>query len=87
VVVDYLQLLERRRRDPELGEQLSALAAFTQQRGLITVCLSQISRAFERSPTTVPTRADVHQPNPLNLDVFTKGCFLHDGHMRIDHWG
>ncbi len=86
VVVDYLQLLDRRRRDPELGEQLSALAAFTQQRGLITVCLSQVNRAFEGSTRAVPTRADVHQPNPLNLDVFTKGCFLHDGRMRIDRW-
>lgn len=86
VVVDYLQLLDRRRREPELGAQLASLRAFTRERGLITVCLSQINRAFERSARTVPTLADVHQPNPLDLGLFTKGCFLHDGQMRLDRW-
>lgn len=84
VSVDYLQLLDRRRRDPELGAQLSSLRAFTQERGLITVCLSQISRTFERSARRVPTFADVHLPNPVNLELFTKGCFLHEGRMQLD---
>ena len=86
VVVDYLQLLDRRRRDPELGEQLSALRAFTMERGLITVCLSQVKRTFERSAKAVPSFADVHLPNPLTRDLFTKGCFLHEGRMRLDRW-
>lgn len=86
VVVDYLQLLDRRRRDPELGEQLSSLRAFTLERGLITVCLSQVNRAFELSARAVPTFSDVHLPNPLNRELFTKGCFLHEGRMRLDRW-
>jgi hypothetical protein len=86
VVVDYLQLLDRRRRDPELGEQLSALRAFTLERGLITVCLSQINRTFELSARTVPTFSDVLLPNPLDRELFSKGCFLHEGRMRLDRW-
>lgn len=85
VVVDYLQLLDRRRRDPELGAQLSSLRAFTRARGLVTVCLSQIDRAFERSARPVPTFTDVHLPNPLDLTLFTKGCFLHKGRLEIAH--
>jgi replicative DNA helicase len=86
VVIDYLQLLDRRRRDPELAEQLSALRTFTMERGLITVCLSQINRAFERSVKALPSFSDVHLPNPLSRELFTKGCFLHDGRMRLDRW-
>jgi replicative DNA helicase len=84
--VDYLQLLDRRRRDPELGEQLTSLRAFTLERGLITVCLSQVNRTFELSARPLPTFADVHLPNPLNRELFTKGCFLHEGRMRLDRW-
>lgn len=85
VVVDYLQLLDRRRCDPELGAQLSLLRSFTRERGLIAVCLSQVSRAFERSTRRVPTFSDVHLPNPFDLALFTKGCFLHRGRMEIAH--
>lgn len=84
VVVDYLQLLDQRRRNPELIDQVVSLRRFTGERGLITVCLSQINRSFELSTRAVPTFSDVRLPNPLNLELFTKACFLHAGRMRFD---
>jgi replicative DNA helicase len=87
VIVDYLQLLDQRRRSPDLVDQVRSLRAFTRDRGLITVCLSQISRDFERSARTLPTLADVRLPNPLDLELFSKACFLHEGRMRLDRLG
>lgn len=86
MVVDYLQLLDSRRSDAGMDAQLTALRDYTRDQGLITVCLSQIHRAFEDSRRAVPTRADVRQQNPFDLDVFTKGCFLHRGRVTLDRW-
>jgi replicative DNA helicase len=87
VIVDYLQLLDQRRRSPDLVDQVRSLKAFTRQRGLITVCLSQVDRSFERSSRALPTLSDVRLPNPLDLRLFTKACFLHEGGMRLDRVG
>jgi len=27
--------------------------------------------------------ADIRLPNPVELSVFSKACFLHDGEMRL----
>ncbi|MGE3275070.1 MAG: DNA helicase [Vicinamibacterales bacterium] len=87
VVVDYLQLLDQRRSHPTLTDQLAALRAFTRERGLITVCLSQIDREFERANRAVPTMADLRLPNPVDVGLFTKACFLHEGRMRLERPG
>jgi len=87
VVVDYLQLLDQRRGNPALSDQVVALRAFARARGLITLCLSQIDRAFELSKRAVPTFADVRLPNPLDLELFTKAWFLHEGRIRMDRLG
>lgn len=77
VVIDYLQLLDQPRRNPEVGEQAASLRDFTRERGLITVCLSQIDRRFELSRRKVPSFDDVRLPNPLDLGLFTRAWFLH----------
>lgn len=77
VVVDYLQLLDQKRENPTLTEQVKALKAFAQERGLIFVFLSQIHRSFDGGPKDVPSLADVRLPNPLDLMLFTKACFVH----------
>lgn len=82
-VVDYLQLLDQKRENPELSVQVQALKSFAGKSGLIIVMISQIDRSFEPSARTFPDLQDVRLPNPLDLTLFSKACFLNDGTMKI----
>lgn len=82
-VIDYLQLLDQRRETPELTLQVSALKAFARERGLILVFLSQVDRAYEGSEKPFPEIADVRLPNPLDLALFDKTCFVNRGEARF----
>lgn len=84
VVVDYLQLLDQKRDNPDLMTQVRRLRGFATERGLIIVCISQIDRSFESSEKAIPSLEDVRLPNPLDLTLFDKTCFLHDGEIRIE---
>lgn len=86
-VVDYLQLLDQNRQTPNLTEQVSSLGAFARERGLIVVCLSQVHRSFDAKRKRVPSLADVRLPNPLDLSVFSKTCFVHDGRVAFASLG
>ncbi len=79
VVVDYLQLLDQRRDLPPLAEQLKALSDFAAARRLVVVCIAQIQRAFDPTEKSAPDLGDVRLPNPVDLALFTKTCFLHNG--------
>lgn len=84
VVVDYLQLLDQPRERPPVAQQVARLRAFAEARGAIIVCLSQVRRDFEPSGARpCPGLADVRLPNPLDLALFTKACFLHDGRLQV----
>ena len=83
VVVDYLQLLDQKRANPELMVQLRALQAFAGQRGLIFVFISQIDRSYDPLLKPCPDLADVRLPNPVDLKLFSKACFLNDGDLRF----
>lgn len=82
-IVDYLQLLDQRRRNPELDVQMKALRSFAGATGSIIVAISQIDRSFETAGRRFPEWADIRLPNPLDISVFTKACFMHDGEARI----
>lgn len=84
IVVDYLQLLDQKRSHPTLHEQVRTLKEFAVESGAIVVLISQIDRAFELSPRTMPSMADVRLPNPVDLTLFDKLCFLHDGQIQMD---
>ncbi|MDX8355740.1 DNA helicase [Cognatiyoonia sp. IB215182] len=84
IVVDYLQLLDQRRSNPRLDEQVKSLKKFAIECGAVVVLIAQIDRAFELSPSNMPTIADVRLPNPLDLSLFDKRCFLHEGQIQID---
>jgi replicative DNA helicase len=86
VVIDYLQLLDQRRSNPELSDQVHALRAFTRRTGAIVVVISQIHRSFETAGKTIPELADVRLPNPLDLSIFTKACFIHGGESGCKRW-
>lgn len=83
-VVDYLQLLDQRRQNPELAEQVAGLKAFAQAAGHIVVLISQIDRAYDPGEKPLPDLSDVRLPNPVDLTLFTKSCFLHDGEVWLD---
>ncbi|MEM1020766.1 MAG: DNA helicase [Pseudomonadota bacterium] len=84
VVVDYLQLLDQRRSNPTLDEQVKELKKFAIEREAIVVLISQIDRTFELSRSDMPSIEDVRLPNPVDLSLFDKRCFLHDGEVQIE---
>ena len=83
VVVDYLQLLDQKRENPELMVQVRALQSFARDRGLIFVFISQIDRSYDPLKKPCPDLEDVRLPNPLDLSLFTKTCFLNNGEVQF----
>lgn len=83
VVIDYLQLLDQKRQNPELMAQVRTLKAFAGDRGLILVFISQIDRSYDPAQKPVPDIGDVRLPNPLDLSLFNKTCFLNKGEIRF----
>jgi replicative DNA helicase len=83
VVIDYLQLLDQKREHPSVADQVAALRRFARKRGLIIVCLSQIDRRYDPASKPCPGLADVRLPNPLDLSVFDRACFIGRGRMQV----
>jgi replicative DNA helicase len=83
VVIDYLQLLDQKRENPDLMDQVMALKAFARDRGLVIVFISQIDRSYNPTVRPWPELADVRLPNPLDLTLFSKACFLKNGDVRV----
>lgn len=84
VVVDYLQLLDQRRSNPPLSEQVQALKNFARESGAIIVMISQIDRAFQLTSNGMPCIDNIRLPNPVDLSLFDKRCFLHDGAVEME---
>jgi DnaB-like helicase C terminal domain len=83
VVVDYLQLLDQRRDKPSLDTQMQTLKAFAQSSRAVVVCLSQIKREYTLKSEACPSLQDVRLPNPADLSLFNKACFIQGGNMRF----
>ena len=83
VVVDYLQLLDQRRENPPLADQVSALNAFARSRGLTIVFVSQIDRAYDAAAKPLPDITDLRLPNPIDLSKFSRTCFLNAGSVAF----
>lgn len=83
VVIDYLQLLDQRRESPPLAEQVVALKSFARARGLVIVFISQIDRRYDPAKKPYPDLQDVRRPNPLDLTLFDKTCFLNNDGSRV----
>lgn len=81
VVVDYLQLLDQKRENPELSAQVGTLKVFARRHGMIMVFIAQIDRSFEVARKPLPDIGDIRLPNPLDLQLFDKACFLNNGKM------
>lgn len=46
--------------------------------------MSQIDRRFELTDKRVPDLSDVRLPNPIDLSLFDKTCFLHEGDVHFE---
>lgn len=82
-VIDYLQLLDQKRENPDLIVQVRQLRDFAQMHGVILVFISQIDRSYDPAAKPLPDLADVRLPNPLDLTLFSKTCFLNNGEVRF----
>ncbi|MFD2205713.1 DNA helicase [Kiloniella antarctica] len=83
IVIDYLQLLDQKRQNPKLSTQVSELKSFACKAGLIVVLITQIDRTYDLSGKSHPDISDVRLPNPIDLTLFTKTCFLHNGEIQF----
>jgi replicative DNA helicase len=83
VVIDYLQLLDQRREHPDLNNQVRTLKSFARDNGLIVVFISQIDRSYDASTKPCPDLGDVRLPNPLDLKLFDKTCFLNNAEVEF----
>lgn len=84
VVVDYLQLLDQKRTNPPLNDQIAALKRYVVDAGVICAVISQIDRSYDLSGKSIPCISDIRLPNPLDLSAFTKCIFMHDGKVQFD---
>lgn len=83
VVIDYLQLLDQKRETPDLMEQVRALKSFALAKGVTMAFISQIDRSYDPSMKPCPDLEDVRLPNPLDLTLFDRTCFMNDGEVRF----
>ncbi|MBB2906139.1 replicative DNA helicase [Rhizobium sp. RAS22] len=82
-VIDYLQLLDQQRHKPDLSQQVTVLAEFAKKTGVIFAFISQIDRSFDPQIKRFPDMRDIRLPNLLDLGLFTKACFLHNGEAQL----
>ena len=83
VIIDYLQLLDQKRATPDLLSQVRQLRDFARDRKLIILCLSQIDRRYDSKRRAIPDVSDVRLPNPVDLSLFDRTCFLHEGKINL----
>jgi replicative DNA helicase len=83
VIIDYLQLLDQKRENPNLMDQVRTLESFARDKGITFVFISQIDRSYDPVKKPCPDLEDVRLPNPLDLKLFNKTCFLNGDEIRF----
>ncbi len=66
-----------------LSEQLGALQAFARKAGIILAFLSQIDRSYDPESKPLPDLQDIRLPNRVDMSLFSKACFLHEGKAQF----
>ena len=82
-VIDYLQLLDQRRESPPLTDQVRSLRHFARQKGFILAFISQVDRSYDTAVKSCPDLGDVRLPNPLDLTLFDRACFINGDEIQI----
>lgn len=65
-------------------DQVRTLKAFARDSGVVLVFISQIDRSYDPAKKPVPDISDIRLPNPLDLSLFSKTCFLNRGEIRFE---
>lgn len=84
IVIDYLQLLDEKRENPPIEEQVAKLKEYARQSGAIIIFISQVDRKVEYSMNKKLSELDIRLPNPLNLKHFNKIFLLHSAQSKED---
>jgi replicative DNA helicase len=82
-VIDYLQILDQQRNKPELFEQIGALQKFARKTGTVLAFISQIDRSYDPEAKPLPSMQDIRLPNKVDVGLFSKACFLHEGQVQL----
>ena len=77
IVVDYLQLLDQKRSNPEVQEQLEILKSYAREVKCIIIFISQLDRSFDENKISLPEINDVRMPNEFDLTLFNKLMLIH----------
>jgi replicative DNA helicase len=77
IVIDYLQLMDEKRINPPVQQQIETLVAFAKQSGCIFILLAQVDPQIDGRVNQEPGLKDIRFPNPLDLNLFNKIIFLH----------
>ena len=56
---------------------------YAKQQGIIFVFISQIDRSYDLLDQQLPGIENIRLPNPLNLKLFDKACFISNGEARV----
>jgi len=78
IVVDYLQLLDEKRTNPPIQEQVEKLKKYAKETGCIIIFISQVRREVENQDIAIPFLEDIRLPNPLDLSLLNKIILLYN---------
>jgi replicative DNA helicase len=84
VVVDYLQLMDEKRINPPIQDQIEKLKTFAKENCCIFIFLGQIDSEVDGRETQKPGLEDVRLPNPLDLNLFNKTIFMYQDGEDVD---
>ena len=84
IVVDYLQLMDEKRINPPIQDQIEKLKAFAKENCCIFIFLGQIDPEVDGRETRKPGLKDVRLPNPLDLNLFNKTIFMYQDGTDVD---
>lgn len=76
IIIDYLQLLDEKRVNEPLQNQIEKLKNYAKRKNCIIIFLSQVNREIEYKNDRRPTKDDIRLPNPLDINLFNKMIFL-----------
>lgn len=76
IIIDYLQLLDEKRVNPPLQDQVEKLKNYAKEKRCIIIFLSQVNRELEYKNDRRPTKEDIRLPNPLDTKLLNKTIFL-----------
>jgi len=83
VVVDFMQLLDQKRQNPDLHSQIQTLKRLATRRRLLVVLISQIDRRFDLTNKVCPDLSDIRLPNHVNLSFISHSCFMHNNLVKM----